>query len=123
MPAVILTTLAGILMVAITFAFWFLELREFVHAIKEVHWKNPKPKSQMFLVQLFHQIKINFGILCAMPLLMPFVIDMVVTIFLVESLGMGGVAGGLIGMFMSDLFSILIIATMASIKAGRVAEC
>ena len=78
---------------------WYVEIRPFIDAVQEIPVQTASDK----LLYLFRYVVL-------LPKAMPFLIDICITLFAVESLGMGaGIVGGITGVFLSNIVSLVIL--------------
>ena len=95
--------IVGFAMALLSVWFWYLELRRFLDAVEGRPW---------WLLP-FHAI-FNIG------KLLPFIIDVAITLFCVANLGFGGgVLGGISGLFLSNIISCFILYQHSKAERGR----
>jgi len=86
--------LIGFSQILLAVIFWFVELKPFIRMIRGKKW---------WAVPILTIIGI--------PKLIPFAIDILITLFCIANLGFGGgVLGGISGLFLSNVISCFIIA-------------
>jgi len=112
---ILLFTLA---MAAVSACFWVVELSPFLLELIRVKKENPKPNTTNKAVLAAYEIKSFFLLISILPLAVPFVIDIISTTWLAASFGFGGTVGGCIGLFISNIISVVIIGVSAAINAG-----
>ena len=107
--------------VGLSVFFWYEELRPFLHATKNA-WKIDMrwlefilfipilgPLTFSIIGLVLTAVKATSYVLINVGKLMPFAIDMFITLFAVANLGLGGgVAGGMVGLFLSNCVSVII---------------
>ncbi|RLC31507.1 MAG: hypothetical protein DRH37_02910 [Deltaproteobacteria bacterium] len=96
----------GIGMAILSSIFWCLESLPFVRCMRKLEG----PKGPI------SAIKYAFNVLGALPKLTPLGIDLFATVWLVGSFGFSGLLGGVIGITVSNVISIFIIAVSKSKK-------
>lgn len=114
----------GLVMAVLSAIFWCIEATPFVKGVKSIEkpeekerkrrmkWERSiklisrKPKSFkrstdnfMYFIEIFNQL----------PKLWPFAIDILITLFLISSLGLGGTIGSIIGITISNVLSCYLI--------------
>lgn len=96
----------GIVMAVLSSVFWCLEALPFVRCMQALE----SPKGPV------SGIKYAFTVIGSLPLLFPLIIDLAATVWLVGSFGFSGMLGGTIGITVSNVISIFIIAVSKNRK-------
>jgi hypothetical protein len=98
----------GFSQIVLAVLFWYLELKPYIHATKDVFCI----KNESLIDLILLPFKILYGMgksLWHLPKMIPFVLDVLITLFCIANLGFGaGVLGGISGLFLSNCISILI---------------
>ena len=95
----------GVIMAILAFIFWTIELWPFIKFAKQQRLE----PSTNYIGKLWNTIKYNGSIAVGFPLLIPVAFDLIITTSLTSIFSFGGMVGGIIGLLMSNLFSLLII--------------
>ena len=97
--------LFGIGMAALAGGFWIYELMPFAKAAKRLKPNtNGKPLHDIYAILIY-----IISIIQCSILLTPFIIDIGITWAMTSIFSFGGTTGGIIGLFMSNIFSVFII--------------
>ena len=107
--------------VVLSVFFWYEELKPFLHATRSAWTINMKWLKFILYVPILGALvfsiiglvltalKATAYVLINIGKLIPFAIDVFVTLFAVANLGLGaGVAGGMVGLFLSNCVSVII---------------
>jgi len=87
---------------------WYIELKPYLDALDSI------PKNT-----LSEKLAFPFRNILIMPKMIPFAIDITITLFAVGSLGMGaGLVGGITGVFLSNIISIIIVMRTYKVSIG-----
>jgi len=109
--------LIGAIMVLVTFIFWVIELQPVIKKLVIINKQYEISSTDSRIEMGRKGVAKTAAMITLIPLLIPFVIDMVVTAFLTSVFSFGGTVGGILGLFISDMFSIIILFVLASSKS------
>jgi len=97
--------LFGIGMAFLSGIFWIMEVIPYVRYVKRLKID----KRTSVLHNTVEYTKYNFKLVKGSLLLLPFIFDLAVTMALSSIFSFGGMVGGIIGLFISNILSIFII--------------
>lgn len=98
----------GFVMIIWSVRNWFLEIKPWLEEVQGIPSYTLGDKITYF-----------FKFLGAIPKGMPFVIDIAITLFAVANLGFGGgVTGGITGLFLSNIISLVILMKTFHLSLG-----
>jgi hypothetical protein len=109
----------GAVMVLITFIFWYIELQPAIKRLIEINKHYQVAGSANVVHKSANQIAKMGALLGLIPLMIPFIIDMMVTSSLTSIFSFGGTVGGILGLFISDMFSIIILFVMMTSRGSK----
>ena len=106
-------TLLALLLGVFSMIMWLIESYDFIKFLKERLIKFKQEEQT-----LLNKANFNIDILLNTPKLLPFVFDLTITLSLISMFGVGGTVGAVLGLGISNAFSIFILLFMAVVKYG-----